>query len=291
MDTLPFKFTQFPFPLHILCCLRCLTSIDTTTTALHDLYVCTAESKSTRTDTTTPITMPQPPQSRHPINSDINPVATADRSANISSSLDSGFRICGNSCAKPRAQGAGPTTRDVSCREEEESVQQNRGPDTVATPETQPLQDERPAAGFDGPDDARDPLNWPATKKWGMVMLVSALTFLTPLASSMFAPAVPEVMDEFGSASDMLRGFMVSVYILGFALGPMGTCVLRCLVCDSCFFFLVFADVGSCRAVVRGVWAVAPVSRLRSAVYRLHGVGGCFDEYGHVYRLPLSHGV
>jgi hypothetical protein len=68
---------------------------------------------------------------------------------------------------------------------------------------------------FDGPNDPENPLNWKASKKWGMVSLISAITFLTPLASSIFAPGVPEVMREFNSTNDMLEGFMISVYVLG----------------------------------------------------------------------------
>jgi len=71
---------------------------------------------------------------------------------------------------------------------------------------------------FDGPDDTENPMNWRAPKKWGMISLVSAITFLTPLASSIFAPGVPEVMQEFNSTSDMLEGFMLSVYVLGVRL-------------------------------------------------------------------------
>lgn len=74
---------------------------------------------------------------------------------------------------------------------------------------------------FDGPDDPENPMNWKASKKWGMVALISAITFLTPLASSQFAPGVPEVMAEFNSTNEMLEGFMVSVYVLGFAFGPL----------------------------------------------------------------------
>lgn len=78
---------------------------------------------------------------------------------------------------------------------------------------------------FDGPDDLQNPLNWSFTKKWGTVSLVSAITFLTPLASSIFAPGVPEVMRDFRSTNDMLEGFMVSVYVLGFSFGPLSTLV------------------------------------------------------------------
>jgi multidrug resistance protein len=42
-----------------------------------------------------------------------------------------------------------------------------------------------------------------------------------PLASSMFAPAVPQLMAGFGSTNAELAAFVVSVYVLGFATGPL----------------------------------------------------------------------
>lgn len=74
---------------------------------------------------------------------------------------------------------------------------------------------------WDSPTDPQNPMNWSQKKKWGTVTLVSFITFLTPLASSMFAPGVPEVMKTFGSTDEMLEGFMLSVYVLGFAFGPL----------------------------------------------------------------------
>jgi MFS family permease len=43
---------------------------------------------------------------------------------------------------------------------------------------------------------------------------------ISPLASSMFAPGVEDVMKEFGSSSSMLASFVVSVYVLGYMVGP-----------------------------------------------------------------------
>lgn len=37
----------------------------------------------------------------------------------------------------------------------------------------------------------------------------------------MFAPGVPELMVEFGVSSSTMGSFVVSVYVLGFAAGPM----------------------------------------------------------------------
>ncbi|KAF2121940.1 major facilitator superfamily domain-containing protein [Lophiotrema nucula] len=99
---------------------------------------------------------------------------------------------------------------------------------------------------WDGPDDPQNPMNWTFNKKWGTVILVSAITFLTPLASSMFAPGVPKVMETFGSTNDMLEGFMVSVYVLGFAFGPLIIAPLsemygRLPLYHSCnIFFIIF---------------------------------------------------
>lgn len=74
---------------------------------------------------------------------------------------------------------------------------------------------------WDGPDDPKNPFNWPTWRKVLTVVLVSALTFVTPLASSMFAPGVPELLREFETSSQELATFCVSVYVLGFAAGPM----------------------------------------------------------------------
>jgi multidrug resistance protein len=74
---------------------------------------------------------------------------------------------------------------------------------------------------WDGPDDPQNPMNWSLGRKWLSIALVSMITFLTPLGSSSFAPGVPKLMDEFHNDSTLLSGFVVSVYVLGFAIGPL----------------------------------------------------------------------
>ncbi|KAL8929237.1 MAG: hypothetical protein Q9208_001320 [Pyrenodesmia sp. 3 TL-2023] len=74
---------------------------------------------------------------------------------------------------------------------------------------------------WDGPYDKANPQNWPHWRKWTAVMIVSGITFVTPLASSMFAPAIPQVSSEFHNTSSALSSFAVSVYILGFGIGPL----------------------------------------------------------------------
>ncbi|GKT44580.1 efflux pump rdc3 [Colletotrichum spaethianum] len=75
---------------------------------------------------------------------------------------------------------------------------------------------------WDGPDDPGNPQNWPMKMKWMNVATISMLTFVTrPLGSSMFAPGIPKIMVEFGETSPTVATFVVSVYILGFAFGPL----------------------------------------------------------------------
>ncbi|KAJ5278651.1 hypothetical protein N7478_004023 [Penicillium angulare] len=94
--------------------------------------------------------------------------------------------------------------------------------------------------------DSENPMNWSLARKWTIVAAVSFITFLTPLASSMFAPGVPQVMVDFESSSIILATFVVSVYILGFAFGPLIVAPLseysgRLVVYNTCnVLFLVF---------------------------------------------------
>lgn len=69
--------------------------------------------------------------------------------------------------------------------------------------------------------DVRRPINWSNKKKWLNCSIISALTFLTPLASSMVAPAVPLIMKDFHSTNSTIASFIVSIYILGYAIGPL----------------------------------------------------------------------
>jgi hypothetical protein len=108
-----------------------------------------------------------------------------------------------------------------------------KGLASTATPVPHDDDDEKPqpghngivgdTVGWDSETDGQNPMNWPAGRKWGAVSVVAAITFLTPLGSSIFAPGVPAVMAEFGSDSELLSGFVLSVYVLGFAFGPLGT--------------------------------------------------------------------
>ncbi|KAI2621295.1 major facilitator superfamily domain-containing protein [Hypoxylon sp. NC1633] len=81
--------------------------------------------------------------------------------------------------------------------------------------------DEEHIVDWDGPDDLENPSNWSSRKTWGHVTIVSLLTFLVPLGATMFAPAIQQVMQDFDSSNEVISSLIVSIYVLGWGLGPL----------------------------------------------------------------------
>lgn len=75
--------------------------------------------------------------------------------------------------------------------------------------------------GWEGQDDPDMPLNFPARKKWLIVGLLSAITLLTPFASSILAPGIGALSREFGNTNSVVGTMTVSIYLLGYVIGPL----------------------------------------------------------------------
>ena len=74
---------------------------------------------------------------------------------------------------------------------------------------------------WDGPEDPANPKNWSTRAKWGLTVLISTFTFLSPISSSMVAPALGQLGDELGMQSDIEIEMALSIFILGYAVGPL----------------------------------------------------------------------
>ncbi|RGP66447.1 hypothetical protein FLONG3_8884 [Fusarium longipes] len=85
----------------------------------------------------------------------------------------------------------------------------------------EPIENNPNIVNWDGPDDPANPQNWSRRKKTVTVIIVSSVTFVTPLASSIFAPSIEQVMTEFKSTNTQLASFIVSVYLIGYCFGPL----------------------------------------------------------------------
>lgn len=89
-------------------------------------------------------------------------------------------------------------------------------------PEVFPLTDmDKGLVGWESQDDPENPKNFVESRKWFTLGLVAAITFLSPLTSSIFAPGIPFVNIEFHNTSQYLGAFAISVFVLGFSVGPL----------------------------------------------------------------------
>lgn len=75
--------------------------------------------------------------------------------------------------------------------------------------------------GWDSQDDPHMPLNFPNRKKWLVVGLVSTITFITPFASSILAPGITSLNQDFNNGNEIVGAMTVSVYLLGYVVGPL----------------------------------------------------------------------
>ncbi|RAL09762.1 MFS transporter [Aspergillus homomorphus CBS 101889] len=107
--------------------------------------------------------------------------------------------------------------------------------------------------GWDGQDDPANPQNFPTSKKWTLLALISSITFISPLASSMFSPAIGFVAREFMVTNETLLSFSVTIFLLGFVFGPLLLAPLseiygRRVVLSAANWFFVVWQVGCARA-------------------------------------------
>ncbi|KAI3619652.1 mfs multidrug [Moniliophthora roreri] len=73
----------------------------------------------------------------------------------------------------------------------------------------------------DWENDPMNARNWPKRKKWVAVFIVSFYTFIPPLASSMMAPGLPQVAQEYGIENQTLIALTLSVFLISFAIAPL----------------------------------------------------------------------
>jgi MFS family permease len=89
------------------------------------------------------------------------------------------------------------------------------------------------------------PLNFALTRKYMIIAALALFTLLTPLSSSILAPAIEYVQDDFNITDITLAAMPVSIYLLGYAIGPLFLSPLSeiygraiVLTCSNIFFCL-----------------------------------------------------
>ncbi|PYI00876.1 MFS multidrug transporter [Aspergillus sclerotiicarbonarius CBS 121057] len=103
--------------------------------------------------------------------------------------------------------------------------------------------------GWDSQDDPANPQNFAPTQKWILLALISSFTFISPLASSMFSPAISYMAAEFHVTNETLLSFSVTIFLLGYTFGPLVLAPLseiygRRIIFSSANWFFVVWQIG-----------------------------------------------
>lgn len=69
-------------------------------------------------------------------------------------------------------------------------------------------------------DDPENPMNWGQTRKWFVACIATLSVFVVTFTSSAYSESSREILREFGTSSEVFV-VGVSVYVLGFAIGPV----------------------------------------------------------------------
>ncbi|KAI9875243.1 MAG: hypothetical protein M1830_008712 [Pleopsidium flavum] len=74
---------------------------------------------------------------------------------------------------------------------------------------------------WNGPDDPENPKNWTMRNKWAATIVVSSFTFISPVSSSMVAPALTAIAKEFHMTNQVEIQLTLSIFVLAYAIGPL----------------------------------------------------------------------
>ncbi|KAF2717106.1 MFS general substrate transporter [Polychaeton citri CBS 116435] len=74
---------------------------------------------------------------------------------------------------------------------------------------------------WNGPDDVENPKNWTKSHKWAATLAVASFTFISPVSSSIVAPATSQIAKSFDIHNYAEQSITYCVFVLGYAFGPL----------------------------------------------------------------------
>ena len=74
---------------------------------------------------------------------------------------------------------------------------------------------------WDGEDDPENPKNWTPLRKWKAIFAMSSFVFMSPLSSTIVAPALPAIASDLNITQPAIEQMVLSIFLLGFACGPL----------------------------------------------------------------------
>lgn len=101
------------------------------------------------------------------------------------------------------------------------------------------------------PNDPRNPMEWSQVKKWTIVLTVAIMTLAVSFVSSAYSGGTKQVILEFGISQEVAT-LGVSLFVLGFAVGPLLWAPLSELYGRQVLFFGTYAMLTLWNAAAAG---------------------------------------
>ncbi|CAI7654373.1 unnamed protein product [Penicillium bialowiezense] len=105
---------------------------------------------------------------------------------------------------------------------EKEAGDLEAGPTTISAEPSLDDADKDPnLITWDGPKDPENPKNWPKGLRWKNTWTISLFVFISPVSSSMVAPAMNDLAKSLGMRTEIEIYLSLSIFILAYAIGPI----------------------------------------------------------------------
>ncbi|KAI1127720.1 major facilitator superfamily domain-containing protein [Nemania abortiva] len=156
-------------------------------------------------------------------NHDTDTDVEGDSSSTTASAVSSSWEEDREQGSRPASQSL---SRHISETEVRDGIQNQRdpelGPELMEKVDTTaPNPNDPNLVTWTGPDDPQNPKNWTFSKKWAAVFTVSLFTLISPISSSLVAPALENIGDELGITQDFEKNLTLSIFVLAYAIGPL----------------------------------------------------------------------
>lgn len=107
-------------------------------------------------------------------------------------------------------------------------------------------------------EDPENPKTWRTKQKWAAVLVVSTFTLISPVSSSMTAPALNSIASDLNITNELEKQLSLSIFVLAYAigpllLGPLSELYGRVIVLQLANLFYLFFNLGCglCRTKVQ----------------------------------------
>jgi multidrug resistance protein len=112
------------------------------------------------------------------------------------------------------------------------------------------------------PGDPRNPMNFPEWKKWCLTVTVAVATLAVAFVSTAYTASTKQLIEAFGCSQDVAT-LGVSLFVLGFAIGPLLWAPLSELYGRQILFFTTYAVLTAFNAGAAGAQSIASLIVMR----------------------------